>query len=235
MLLSALSFHHLENKSLTKLSRLYTIVCMNNLVISNKEAVTIKAIRNALVNFGKCPSLRDLMGTLGYRSPRSVALLINKLISKGVLRRNSSGALQLVMDVNNSDNVQTINVPLVGTVACGIPILAEENIESWFPVSTKLAQPPHKYFLVRAKGDSMNQKGIKDGAFLLVRKQETANTGDIIIALVDNEVTAKEYILSGDTVILKPCSNNKQHKPIVVTRDFQVQGVVVTTIQDLEG
>jgi len=235
MLLSALPFHHHENKSLTKLSTLYTIVCMNNLVISDKEAVTIKAIRNALVNFGKCPSLRELMGTLGYRSPRSVALLINKLISKGVLRRNSSGALQLVMDVNNSDNVQTINVPLVGTVACGIPILAEENIESWFPVSTKLAQPPHKYFLVRAKGDSMNQKGIKDGAFLLVRKQETANTADIIIALVDNEVTAKEYILSGDTVILKPCSNNKQHKPIVVTRDFQVQGVVVTTIQDLEG
>lgn len=233
MLLSALPFHHQENKSLTKLSMLYTIVYMSNIMISDKEAIVIKAIRNALVNFGKCPSLRDLMGTLGYRSPRSVALLINKLISKGVLRRNPSGALRLVMDINNSDNVQTISVPLVGTVACGIPILAEENIESWFPVSTKLAQLPHKYFLVRAKGDSMNQKGIEDGDFLLVRKQETANTGDVIIALVDNEVTVKQYNSSGDTVVLKPCSSNKQHKPIVVTRDFQVQGIVVTTIRNI--
>jgi len=207
---------------------------MGNLVISDKEATVIREIRSALINFGKCPSLRELMVTLGYRSPRSVALLINKLISKGILRRNQLGALQLVMNIDSSDNVQTINVPLVGTVACGIPILVEENIESWFPISLKLAQPPNKYFLVRAKGDSMNEKGIKDGAFVLVRKQETANTGDIIVALVDNEVTVKEYILSEDTVILRPRSNNKQHKPIVVTRDFQVQGVVVTTIQNLE-
>lgn len=198
-----------ENKSLTNVSTLYTIVCMRNLVLSDKEATVIKAIRSALINFGKGPSLRELMGTLGYRSPRSVALLINKLISKGILRRNQLGALQLVMNIDNTDNVQTINVPLVGTVACGIPILVEENIESWFPISLKLAQPPNKYFLVRAKGDSMNEKGIKDGAFVLVRKQETANTGDIIVALVDNEVTVKEYVLSGDTVILRPRSNNK--------------------------
>lgn len=175
------------------------------------------------------------MNKLGYRSPRSASLLVNKLIFKGILRRNSSGSLQIVRGFEDNSNMQTINIPLLGTAPCGMPIFAEENIQAVFPVSVKLARPPHKYFLLRAKGDSMNKKGINGGDFLLVRKQPTAENGDTIAALVDNEVTIKEYSASAQAVVLKPRSTNKAHKPIVAGNDFQVQGVVVTVIPNLEG
>lgn len=174
------------------------------------------------------------MKTLGYRSPRSASLLVNKLISKGILRRNSSGSLQIIRDFEDRSNIQTIDVPLLGSAPCGTPILTEENIQGVFPVSTKLARPPHKYFLLRAKGDSMNKKGIKDGNFVLVKQQPTAENGETIVALVDNEVTIKEYSASRHAVVLRPRSTNKTHKPIVAMRDFQVQGVVVTVIPNLE-
>lgn len=207
---------------------------MKTFTLSDKENIALKEIRSSIINFGRCPSLRDLMKTLGYRSPRSASLLVNKLISKGILRRNSTGSLQIVRDFEDKANMQTIDIPLLGTAPCGMPIFAEENIQAVFPVSTKLAKPPHKYFLLRAKGDSMNKKGINDGDFILVKKQPTAENGEAIVALVDNEVTIKEYSASTHTVVLKPRSTNKNHKPIVAGNDFQVQGVVVTVIPNLQ-
>jgi len=203
-------------------------------MLSDKENIALKEIRSSIINFGRCPSLRDLMKTLGYRSPRSSSLLVNKLISKGILRRNSSGSLQIVKDLQDKANMQTIDIPLLGTAPCGMPIFAEENIQAVFSVSTKLAKPPHKYFLLRTKGDSMNKKGISDGDFILVKKQPTAENGDTIVALVDNEVTIKEYSASTHAVVLRPRSTNNRHKPIVAGNDFQVQGVVVTVIPNLE-
>jgi len=207
---------------------------MKTVVFSNKETLALREIRNSIINFGRCPSLRDLMNSLGYRSPRSASLLVNKLISKGVLRRNSSGSLQITRDIDDKANIKTIDVPLLGSVPCGTPILTEENIQAGFPVSIKLARPPYKYFLLRAKGDSMNKKGIDEGNFVLVKQQSTAENGETIVALVDNEVTIKEYSASRHTVVLRPRSTNKIHKPIVAMRDFQVQGVVVTVIPNLE-
>ena len=207
---------------------------MKTMAFSDKETHALREIRNSIINFGRCPSLRDLMNTLGYRSPRSASLLVNKLISKGILRRNSSGSLQIVRDFEDKANMQTIDVPLLGSVPCGTPILVEENIQAVFPVSTKLARPPYKYFLLRAKGDSMNKKGIDDGNFVLVKQQSTAENGETIVALVDNEVTIKEYSASRHAAVLRPRSTNKTHKPIVAMRDFQVQGVVVTVIPNLE-
>ena len=207
---------------------------MKTVVFSNKETLALREIRNSIINFGRCPSLRDLMNSLGYRSPRSASLLVNKLISKGVLRRNSSGSLQIARDFDDKANIKTIDVPLLGSVPCGTPILTEENIQAGFPVSIKLARPPYKYFLLRAKGDSMNKKGIDEGNFVLVKQQSTAENGETIVALVDNEVTIKEYSASRHTVVLRPRSTNKIHKPIVAMRDFQVQGVVVTVIPNLE-
>lgn len=207
---------------------------MKSFTLSEKENIALKEIRNSLINYGKCPSLRDLMNTLGYRSPRSASLLVNKLISKGILRRNSSGTLQIIRDFEDKGSMQTVDVPLLGTAPCGMPIFVEENIQAKFSVSTKLARPPHKYYLVRAKGDSMNKKGITDGNVILIRKQQMAENGDIIVALVDNEVTIKEYLVSSHAVVLKPRSTNKEHKPIVAVNDFQVQGVVVTVIPNLE-
>ncbi|MBA7550151.1 LexA repressor [subsurface metagenome] len=130
--------------------------------------------------------------------------------------------------------MQTIDVPLIGTVTCGLPVFAEENYEAMIPVSVKLARPPHKYFLLKVKGDSMNKKSINDGDIVLVRHQVTANNGDIVVALIDDETTVKEFNMYEDTIVLKPRSTNAAHKPIILTRDFQIQGVVVTSIPNLE-
>lgn len=207
---------------------------MQTTTITNKELEAIREIRNFIMHVGRIPSMRELMSSLGYRSPRSASLIVNKLIEKGVLRRKDDGSLQFIKSIGDETvHAQTIDVPLVGVVACGAPMLAEENIQAKIPVSTKLACPPHRYFLLKAKGDSMNQKGIGDGDFVLVRQQVKAQNGDTVVALIDNEVTVKEFHSAGDAVVLKPRSKNKQHQPIVLTRDFQIQGVVVATIPNM--
>jgi repressor LexA len=116
------------------------------------------------------------------------------------------------------------------TVSCGMPIFAEENIEAMIPVSNKLAKPNAKHFLLRASGDSMNKAGINNGDLVLVRQQQTAKNGDWVVALVDDGVTIKELSVSENAVLLKPRSTNKEHGPIILDRDFKVQGVVITVI-----
>lgn len=207
---------------------------MKNKELSNKELEAIRYIRNSIVHKGLCPSVRELMRAMRYRSPRSTSLIIESLIKKGVLRRKSDNKLQFMKGLEeNRSQAQTVDVPLVGVVACGTPIFAEENIEAMIPVSTKFARLSAKYFLLRAKGDSMNEKGINDGDLVLVRQQNTANNGDIVVALIDNEATIKEFHSSDNAIILKPKSTNKEHKPIILTSDFQIQGIVVTSIPKL--
>ncbi len=204
-------------------------------VISLKESEAIREIRNSLMHVGRIPSLRELMSSLGYRSPRSASLIVDKLIKKGVLRRRKeNGELQFIKNLSeDATRAQTVDVPLIGAVACGTPVLAQENIEAMFPVSTKLARPPHRYFLLKAKGDSMNQKNINDGDLVLVRQQTVAKNGDNVVALIDDKATIKEFHKTGETVVLRPRSRNKEHKPIVLTKDFQVQGVIVTAIRNV--
>ena len=207
---------------------------MNNQLLSNRELEAIRQIRNSLMHRGRMPSVREMMTSLGYRSPRSASVLMKKLMSKRILRRKPNGSYRLVDNLHDDTmRAQTVDIPLVGTVACGTPVLAEENIEGMIPVSTKLAKSPHRYFLLKAEGDSMNERGVNDGDLVLVRQQLTAHNGDMIVALVDDEATIKEFYRLGDIIILKPKSTNKQHKPIVLTKDFQIQGVVVTAIPNV--
>jgi len=207
---------------------------MNNQLLSNRELEAIRQIRNSLMHRGRMPSVREMMTSLGYRSPRSASVLMKKLMSKRILRRKPNGSYRLVDNLHDDTmRAQTVDIPLVGTVACGTPVLAEENIEGMIPVSTKLAKSPHRYFLLKAEGDSMNEKGINDGDLVLVRQQLTADNGDMIVALVDHEATIKQFYRSGDMIVLKPRSTNKQHKPIILTKDFQVQGLVVTVIPNM--
>lgn len=200
---------------------------------AKKQMQAIRFIRNRLVHFGRAPSIRELQHDLGFKWPRSAALILSALIVKGVLKRTSTGELRLVNDPEeDKSNARTVEVPLVGSIACGAPILAEENIEAMVPVSKSFARPGHRHFLLRAKGNSMTGAGIEDGDFVLVRQQPVAKNGDIVVALIDDEATLKEFRRSGDAVILK--SRNKKYQPIVLRNDFQVQGIVVAKGLDLK-
>lgn len=171
------------------------------------------------------------MTALKYKSPHSAAVIVDRLVAMGLLSRKSDGSMKVDKPLVEEDrHAQTVDIPLVGRIAAGSPLFAEENIEAHIAVSTQLARPPHKYFLLRVNGDSMNQAGIDDGDFILVKQQPTANNGEKIVALIDDEATVKEFQRGKDAVVLKPKSNNTKHKPIILTRDFLVQGVVVATI-----
>ena len=186
------------------------------------------------MHFGQAPSVRDLSAELGFQSPRSAAIIIARLIELGYLRRREGDrVLQLLkMPDDADDRMSTVSVPLVGSAPCGTPLLAEQNIEAWYSVSTELARHGAKYFLVKAAGDSMDEVGIADGSLVLVRQQETASSGAVVVALVDDEVTIKELRLSSNAAALVPRSSNKAHKPILAARELRVQGVVVASLPD---
>ncbi|MDD5382315.1 MAG: transcriptional repressor LexA [Candidatus Margulisbacteria bacterium] len=205
---------------------------MSNL--SKKEKETLRIIRNYLVHLGRAPTVRELKDKLGYKSPTSAALLINSLAEKEVLERNARGQIQLKKQAEALEgSAHTVYVPLVGTVACGTPIIAEENIEAFLPVSTELARPPHQYFMLRAMGDSMDRAGINNGDIVLVRQQSTAEPGDKVVALIDDEATIKEYRPGIGVIVLQPRSSKPEFKPIILTSEFRIQGIVTKTISGL--
>jgi repressor LexA len=205
---------------------------MPNIVdLTERELEAMRHLRNAIVHDGYSPSVRDLARVLGYKSPRTAFLVLAALIEKGWLKRRPDGSLQMRKDLAEADDhARTVEVPLVGSVACGTPVLAEENIEAYIPVSRSLAKPGSKYFLLRAKGDSMNEAGIDDGDLLLVRQQNHAENGEKVVALIDDEGTVKELQRGKDVVVLKPRSRNKKHRPIVVSENFIIQGVVMSVL-----
>ena len=201
--------------------------------MSKNELKALKIIRKYLLDFGNIPSVRELMRELDYKSPRSAAVIINNLEDKGILVKKEDGTFQLTeFDIteNFGTREQTVKVPLLGNVACGLPIFAEENVDAQIPISIKLIKKGYKYFLLRAKGDSMNEAGINDGDLVLIRQQQQAENGQRVVALIDDEATIKEYNHNGSLVVLKPKSSNKKYHPIILTDEFRIQGVVEAVI-----
>jgi repressor LexA len=198
---------------------------------TEKELQALRHLRNEIVHNGHSPSVRELAAILGYKSPRTAFLVLGRLIERGWVRRNADGELQMRKNLPNAeDNARTVEVPVLGSVACGTPIFAEENIEAYIPVSTSLAKPGSRYFFLRAAGDSMDEAGINDGDLVLVRQQPQAENGERVVALIDDEATVKEFYREKEVVVLKPRSKNKKHKPILVTDNFIIQGVVASVL-----
>lgn len=203
--------------------------------LTPKELEALRHIRNRVVHGEQPPSVRELQELLGYGSPNAAAYVLGQLIRRGYIQRRKNGKIQLLKQaVEDLAHARTVPVPLVGSVPCGAALLAQENVTAVLPVSTALARPPHHYFLLRASGDSMNLAGIRDGDLALVRQQATAENGDKVVALIDDEATLKEFRRTRELVALLPRSKNKDHKPILLSDDFQVQGVVIATIPDLD-
>jgi len=185
-------------------------------------------VRNQVVHTGVIPSLREIGRAVGYTSPRSVQLMLIRLQKRGLLRC-SAGTIVLSSKKFPSAE-RTVNVPLVGSVSCGTPSLAEQEPEVLIPVSIKIARPGSSYFLLRAVGTSMNRAGINDGDLLLVRQQSVAEEGEKVVALINDEATVKRFHQQSDVIILRPDSTDAVHQPIVLSEDFLIQGVVVAVL-----
>ena len=193
-----------------------------------KDIKVLKFIRNTFINSGIGPSLREINGVTGGKSPRSASIILDRLEKDGFIKKENGKIISIAFEKPNS--VSTINIPLVGAVPCGAPMLAEQNIETYIPVSTALAKKGSNYFLLRATGDSMNLAGINEKDILLVRQQETADNGEKVVALIDEEATVKILEKKDDVVILRPKSSNSSHKPIILSNNCQIQGVVVAVL-----
>lgn len=205
---------------------------MSNKNLTPKALKALKYIRNTLVYTGKAPSVREIKDELGYNSPNSAVFIINQLINAGYIGKQDGRLILLKCLESEKDHARTIKVPIVGTAPCGQPLLAEQNIEGYISVSTNLAKPAYNHFLLHAFGDSMNDKGINDGDLVLVRQQSDADSGDTIVALIDDEATIKEYRKGDNIVSLLPKSKNKIHKPIILDHDFQIQGIIISIISN---
>lgn len=208
-----------------------------------QEERILKGIKDLFVLNGKIPGVNKLMNHLKLNSTRGTVKIIESLIDKKYLVKSNSGRLSLTdlkVDFKELDDyTDTIKIPLLGEVSCGIPVLAKENIETYISVSTSIAKRDSKYFFLRARGTSMDTeetlKPIKEGDFVLIKVQNYANSGDRIVALIDDDATIKAYYPKSDHVILKPrTSEPEKHRPILLKGDFKIQGIVVDIIDNID-
>lgn len=173
------------------------------------------------------PTLKELQNHFGYENISSVQRHTEALKKKGFLisEKHQARSLQIKKQTSNK-----FNIPLVGNVACGQPILAIQNIEAYIPYEVK--GNPKEYFFLRAQGDSMDKVGINDGDLVLIKGQNHAEDGENVLALVGDEATIKIYKDKGKCKILEPKSSNPIHKPIYVFEDLQIQGIVKNVINN---
>lgn len=151
----------------------------------------------------------------------------------GVLAIKEQNSLGVITEAKrNNQKINIVNIPVIGHIAAGLPILAEQNIEDYIPVSAEIASPGNKYFVLKVHGDSMNLKNIDDGDYILVKQQNYAEMGDIVVMLIEDEATVKMYYPQGEFVVLMPASTNESNKQIYLTKkdNFAIQGKYVMTL-----
>ena len=158
--------------------------------ISKKQQEILDYIKSEILNRGFPPAVREICEAVNLKSTSSVHAHLEALEKNGYIRRDATKprAIEIIDDNFNLVRREVVNVPLVGTVAAGQPILAVENIEGYFPVPAEF-MPNEQSFMLKVKGDSMINVGIFDGDQVLVRQQPTASNGDIVVALVEDSAT----------------------------------------------
>lgn len=201
--------------------------------LTKRQQQILDFIRAELHRCGYPPSVREIGEAVGLSSSSTVHSHLAALEQKGFIRRDPSKPRALeVLDYRETergidyDSVRA--VPVVGQVAAGSPILAAENIEQTMSLPTEMAD--EGTFILRVKGESMIEAGILDGDFVVVRQQQTAQNGDIVVALLDDSATVKTFYREADRIRLQP--ENSSMEPIY-TRDVSILGKVVALFRRL--
>ena len=193
--------------------------------ISKKQEEILEYIKSQIISKGYPPSVRDICEAVGLKSTSSVHAHLETLEKNGYIRRDPSKprAIEIVDDSFNLSRREIVNVPVVGRVAAGEPILAVENIDSYFPVPMEY-MPNAQCFMLKVKGESMINAGIFDGDTILVEQCPTAANGDMVVALVDDSATVKTFYKEAGHIRLQP--ENDYMDPIIVN-DCMILGKVI--------
>ncbi len=207
---------------------------MRNLTTKQKQV--LDWIEQSVQYTGQAPTVRELQLKLGCASPMGVVSHLNALEAKGYISKVDGKARGIL--INSMENVRQANddivqVPLVGNVACGMPIWAEEMIEDIIPVPKAFVHYTQDIFMLRAKGDSMNLGGIDEGDYIIFHKQNNAENGDKVVVLIGSEATVKKFVKEKKRVVFMPMSNNPLNTPIIPEQGtFMIQGKVIGVMKN---
>ncbi len=196
--------------------------------ISKKQSEILEYIKNEILNRGFPPSVREICEAVNLKSTSSVHSHLETLEKNGYIRRDPTKprAIEIVDDNFNLVRRETVNVPIIGKVAAGQPLLAVENVEGYFPIPSEY-MPNNKTFMLVVQGDSMINAGIFNGDYVVVEQQPTAENGQKIVALIDDSATVKTFYKEDGYIRLQP--ENDSMEPIIVEPDrpFQILGKVI--------
>lgn len=192
--------------------------------ITPKQQEILDYIKSEILERGFPPAVREICQAVHLKSTSSVHSHLESLERNGYIRRDPTKprAIEILDESFNLLRREMVNVPIVGTVAAGQPILAEQSIENYFPIPAEY-MPNAQSFMLCVKGDSMINAGILNGDYVLVRQQSTAENGDIIVALLDDSATVKTFYRENGHIRLQP--ENDTMEPII-TNDLQILGKV---------
>ncbi len=193
--------------------------------ISAKQKEILEYIKSQILDRGFPPAVRDICEAVGLKSTSSVHSHLETLEKNGYIRRDPTKprAIEILDDSFNFNRREMANVPLIGRVAAGEPLLAQQNIESYFPVPLEF-MPNNQAFMLTVKGESMVNAGILDGDMVLVEQLSTARNGDMVVALIEDGATVKTFYKEDGHIRLQP--ENDTMDPIIVT-DCQIMGKVI--------
>ncbi|MDY5987590.1 transcriptional repressor LexA [Sporofaciens sp. SGI.106] len=193
--------------------------------ISPKQQEILEYIKSQILSRGFPPAVRDICEAVNLKSTSSVHSHLETLEKNGYIRRDPTKprAIEILDDTFNLTRREVTNVPLVGRVAAGEPILAEQNIENYFPFPVDML-PNNQTFLLSVRGESMINAGILDGDMVLVEQKNTAHNGEMVVALIEDGATVKTFYKEEGVIRLQP--ENDFMDPIIV-RDVQILGKVI--------
>ena len=193
--------------------------------ITSKQKEILEFMKNEILSKGYPPAVREICEAVNLKSTSSVHSHLETLEKNGYIRRDPAKprAIEIVDDNFNFARREIVNVPIVGTVTAGQPILAVENIESYFPIPMDY-MPNQETFMLKVKGESMINAGIFDGDTILVQKQSHAKNGDFVVALIEDSVTIKTFYKENDYYRLQP--ENDYMDPIIVP-EVEILGKVI--------
>ena len=194
--------------------------------ISKKQSEILEYIKQEIVSRGFPPAVREICEAVGLKSTSSVHSHLETLEKNGYIRRDPTKprAIEILDENFGMLRRDMVNVPMVGRVAAGQPILAEENIEGYFPVPAEF-MPKEPTFMLQVKGESMINAGILNGDHILVKEQKTAENGEKVVALIDDSATVKTYYKENGHYRLQP--ENDYMEPIIVEGNLEILGKVI--------
>ena len=193
--------------------------------ISPKQQEILDYIKSQILERGFPPAVRDICDAVHLKSTSSVHSHLETLEKNGFIRRDPTKprAIEILDDSFNFTRREMVNVPMIGRVAAGEPILAEQNIENYFPIPMEF-MPNNQTFMLKVKGESMINAGIFDGDLVLVEQCQTARNGEMVVALIEDGATVNTFYKEKDAIRLQP--ENDSMDPIIVT-DVKILGKVI--------